>query len=30
MPPESKGTVKEISRKFGEVAVHVQKWKRQG
>ena len=30
MPPESKSTVKEIPVKFGEVAVYVQKYKRQG
>ena len=30
MPPESKNTVKDIRRKFGEVAVGVQKYKRQG
>ena len=31
MPPESKGTVKEIQRKLGEVvAVDAQKYKRQG
>ena len=30
MPPESKGTVKGIQRKFGEVAIDVQKYKRQG
>ena len=30
MLPESKSTVKEIQRKFGEVAVDVQKYKRQG
>ena len=30
MPPESKSTVTEIQRKFGEVAVDVQKYKRQG
>ena len=28
MPPESKITVKEIQRKFGEVAVDVQKCKK--
>ena len=30
VPPESKSTVKEIQRKFGEVAVDAQKYKRQG
>ena len=30
MPPESKNTIKDIQRKFGEVAVDVQKCKRQG
>ena len=30
MPPESKSTVKEIQRKFGEVAADVQKYKRRG
>ena len=30
MPPESKSTVKGMQRKFGEVAVDVQKYKRQG
>ena len=30
MLPESKSTVKEIQRKFGEVDVDVQKYKRQG
>ena len=31
IPPESKSTVKDIQRKFGEVAaVDVQKYKRQG
>ncbi|MEO9966262.1 MAG: hypothetical protein ABJF11_10765 [Reichenbachiella sp.] len=30
MPPESKNTIKDIQRKFGEVAVDVQKYKRQG
>ena len=29
-PTESKSTVKEIQRKFREVAVDVQKYKRQG
>ena len=29
MPPESKSTVKDIRRKFGRVAVDVQKYKRQ-
>ena len=30
MPPESKNTIKYIQRKFGEVTVDVQKYKRQG
>ena len=30
MPPESKSTVKEIQRKFGEAAVDRRKHKRQG
>ena len=30
MPPESKSTVKEIQRKFGEVEVDVDRYKRQG
>ena len=30
MPPESKSTVKEVQKKFGEVAVDLRKYKRQG
>lgn len=30
MPPESKNAIKEMQRKFGEVAVKVHKQKRQG
>ena len=30
MPPESKSTAKEIQRKFGEIAVGIQKYKGQG
>ena len=30
MPPQSKSTVNEIQRKFGEVAVDAQKYKRRG
>ena len=30
MPPESKSAAKEIQRKFGEIAVGIQKYKGQG
>ena len=30
MPPESKSTVKEIRKKFGEITVDLQKYKKQG
>ena len=30
MPPESKGAVKEIHEKFGDIAVDLHKYKRQG
>lgn len=30
MPPESKSTVQDIQKKFGEIAIDVQNYKRQG
>ena len=30
MPPESKSTVKEVQKNFGEISVDLQKHKRQG
>ena len=30
MPPESKGRVKNIQRRFGEITADMQKYKRQG